>query len=59
MTQTLYKAYKDTVNLLKTLANTDDISTIPDVKAQIDTLQQSLDQANSTLNVQSTVDTQS
>lgn len=57
-TQILYKAYKDTINLLKTLANTNDISTIPDVQAQIHTLQQSLDQAHSTVNGSSN-DTQS
>ncbi len=45
----LYKVFKDSSALVDTLEKTTDISTIPDIAAQITALQQSLSQANTLL----------
>jgi len=49
----LYKVFKDSANLLETLANTQDISTIENVEEQISSLQKTLNQATAILNVAS------
>ncbi len=55
----LYKIFKESTNLLETLANGADISTIPDIEQQINTLQQNLNQAIIILNVTSSSSAQS
>lgn len=42
LTESLYAIFKNSSNLLETLANTSDISTIPDIEQQISDLQSDL-----------------
>lgn len=55
----LYRVFKDSSALFETLANTSDISTIPNVDKQISDLQQDLSQATLILNVANTNNAQS
>lgn len=55
----LYKIFKESTNLLETLANGANISTIPDIEQQIKALQQNLNQAIIILNVSSSSSAQS